>query len=635
MTDTGEKAAGSSETATRQTNAAARQRISFLDQALWRRFAEAGSLDDYTQAWLGLQCRLFGPEATGVVVLGGGEEGARYQPVAFWPDEDGLSAALTSAAERALAERRGIAQGLEEHETATPVRCAIGYPIFDGDRACGAVAIELMATSRGQLRSTLRQLQWGVGHIVAALRREELVRQQSGVERIDTVFELVADALEYERFATACNALVTELAIRLECDQVSIGFRHRRHVVVAAVSNTSQFGKRMSLTRDIGRVMDEAVDQQAVVLYPPRGDWDFRVDREHADLAGVYGGATILTVPIHTHGRFIGALTAERRTQVPFDDDSIELFDCVAGVVGPILEAKRQNDRSIFWKLWGSLLTQARRLFGPRYFGRKIAALAIAGIVALLATATGTYRVTSPASIQGSVERAIVAPFDGYIADERVRAGEQVRSGAVLAQLDTRDMVIERLRWETERNTKATEYDRALASHERAKAAIIKSEIEQVEAQIRLLDIQIARATLRAPYDGILLSGDLSQFVGGAIRRGEEMFRISPLNSYRVELEIDERDISEIEPGQRGQLIVTPLPQEQHPYVVRRVTPVSESREGRTFFRVEAELEGEADRLQPGMGGVAKTKIDSRLLVLIWSDRLLDWARIFVWKWLP
>ena len=54
----------------------------------------------------------------------------------------------------------------------------------------------------------------------------------------------------------------------------------------------------MNLIRDIGRAMDEAVDQRAIVLYPPNQEWEYRVTRAHADLAAAHKTGAILTIPL-------------------------------------------------------------------------------------------------------------------------------------------------------------------------------------------------------------------------------------------------------------------------------------------------------------------------------------------------
>lgn len=391
----------------------------------------------------------------------------------------------------------------------------------------------------------------------------------------------------------------------------------------------------MNLVRRLADAMDEAVDQEAAVLWPLGDDWEYRITHAHAQLAESLGGGTILTVPLHRGGEMLGALTLQRPSSRPFDDETIQLVDTVAGLVGPVLEEKRLNDRLIVSKIAETLRTQTRRLLGPRYFGRKLATAIAIAVVAFFAVARGEFRVAAPALLEGSIQRALVAPFDGFIAAQYVKAGEVVAEGDLLASLDDRDLLLERLQVSAERRQRLAEYDRALAEDERVEARILKAQIAESDAQIALIDAQLDRIEVKAPFDGLVIAGDLSQAIGSGVRRGDRLFSVAPLDGYRVVLEVDEADIREVGEAQTGTLVVSSLPDLKLPYTVERVTPISTSDEGRNFFRVEARLDAADPRLRPGMEGVGKTSVDERLLIEIWSRRLVDWVRLFAWKWLP
>jgi RND family efflux transporter MFP subunit len=556
--------------------------------------------------------------------------------VAYWPLAGVGSPGLTAAAELALAERRGVAQEqTDSPQVSAALPCCVAYPLLVDGRLFGVAALELEPGRRVPLRGVMRQLQWGVGWIEVMLRRQHIRNEKAHLHRMAAAFDLVAAALEQHRFQDACNAIVTELAMRLNCDQVSIGFVKRRGVAVTAISHAAQFGQRMNLIRDIGAAMDEAVDQEAIIHYPARQDWEFRIDHAHRDLAQANRNGSVLTVPLHAAGRFFGALTFERPMGVEFDEDTVTLCDCVANVVGPVLEEKRQNDRLVIIKLFEALSTQIKRLIGPHYLGRKLAVGSALLVVIFFAFAKQEYAVTAPATIEGSVQRAMVAPFDGYVASQQVRAGDLVRAGDVMAVLDDKDLAIERLKWSTKKGEQEREYDKALAKQERADASIFQAQIEQAKAQIALLDEEIKRTRITAPFDGLVISGDLSQSVGAAVKRGDELFQVAPLDSYRVTLKVDEHDITDIQPGQSGSLLVASIPLRPLPYVVTRVTPIAEVEEGTNSFRVEATLQEFSDRLRPGMKGVGKTDVEERLLIRIWTQRSLDWLRLTLWKWLP
>jgi multidrug resistance efflux pump len=163
---------------------------------------------------------------------------------------------------------------------------------------------------------------------------------------------------------------------------------------------------------------------------------------------------------------------------------------------------------------------------------------------------------------------------------------------------------------------------------------IAQAQARQALAQRRLSESQAGRARVEAPFDGIIVSGDLSQSLGSAVKKGQSLFEIAPLSSYRIVMEVEEADIGQVREGQKGELMVTALAGQPFPFTVTLVTPVARANEGRNHFRVEASLDGNATRLRPGMEGIARIAIDERKRVWIWTHRMTDWARLQIWNWL-
>ena len=63
---------------------------------------------------------------------------------------------------------------------------------------------------------------------------------------------------------------------------------------------------------------------------------------------------------------------------------------------------------------------------GPGHVAWKLSALAIFVLTVFFTFATGEYRVTANVNIEGAVQRAVLAPFKGYIFEAPVRAGDIV-----------------------------------------------------------------------------------------------------------------------------------------------------------------------------------------------------------------
>jgi multidrug resistance efflux pump len=208
-----------------------------------------------------------------------------------------------------------------------------------------------------------------------------------------------------------------------------------------------------------------------------------------------------------------------------------------------------------------------------------------------------------------------------------------VKAGTVLAQLDGRDLTLELLRWTATRQQRIAESDKAIAQHDRAQVNIVDAQIEQANARIALLQAQLERVELVAAFDGIVVAGDLSQSIGAAVKRGEDLFRIAPLDAYRVILEVDEADVGEISEGMTGEMKLASLLDDSLPYTIERITPITKSLDGRNYFRIEARLEKTNTRLRPGMEGVAKTEAGDRLLIWIWTEDSIKWLRLKLWAW--
>ena len=117
------------------------------------------------------------------------------------------------------------------------------------------------------------------------------------------------------------------------------------------------------------------------------------------------------------------------------------------------------------------------------------------------------------------------------------------------------------------------------------------------------------------------------------MKKGEVLFSVAPLNSYRVILEVDEREIDQVRPGQQGELALSGLPHQLHSFEVERILPISTAADGQNFFRVEAALRESAGLLRPGMAGVGKIDAGERRLIWIWGHELTDWLRLTLWRW--
>jgi len=582
--------------------------------------------------WLAQQCASIPATLSAVFVFGPPDTGP-YAPLAFWPGAEAGAPNLAEAAEQALSERRPVSAELASRSW------ALALPVeFDG-HLHGVLALEVSARDSAGLQLALSQMQAGLVWVETWYRREERSVTLDTEARLMAVLDLLGAVLEEDCFEPACRALVTELAARLQCDRVSLGVVRSGHAHVVALSHSAQMGKRMDLIQAVSAAMDEAIDQRVLIRYPAGEGDDMVVTRDHERLASDHGSGSVLTVPMAgstaARQQFSGALVFERPARIAFARADIDLVQSVAAVMARILELKYLNERALLLRTADAAREQVHRMVGPRFVRRKLAAAFLLAAAVFFTFAEGNYRVSAPATLEGSVRRTLAAPFDGFIATAAVRAGDTVRAGAVLATLDEREIGLERMKWASQYEQYLKQHQEAVANHDRAKSQVVQALYEQAQAQVAMLDSQLQRVRITAPFDGVVVKGDLSRSLGSAVKRGDTLFEITPLATYRVIVEVDERDIADVVARQGGTLILSSITQEKFRFVVGNVTSVTTAREGRNYFRVEATLDKAIDRLRPGMEGVAKIDVAPRRLIWIWTHRLVNWLRLFIWTYQP
>ena len=602
-----------------------------VSDTTWIDLASAPTDAAHFAAWAEILGRHTGADAV-VLVLGPADRGP-FQRAGEWPAGTETDDGMTEALNLSLAQRKPIVKsGLSGVNAG---RCAVAAPVIDAGALAGAVALRLPVTAGLDLRAAMREVQWALPGVALRLseRRSDLgIGDQA---RVRTALELLASTLEQPRFGVACSTAVTELADALECDRVAIGFRRRLTTKVAALSHSGNFGRRAELVQQIADAMDEAIDQRATICLPAASGNPLLVSAAHANLSERGRRSSVATAPMLLGDRLVGAITLERPWDQGFSSADIETLEVVAGVLGPVLEEKRLNDRPLVVKLFDSLLRGIGAILGPRRLGLKLVLVAgAAGLVALWQV-PGEFRVTAEARIEGSVLRVVAAPLDGYVMSSSVRPGDIVAEGDIMARLDDREIALELRRWQTVRDQRQREYEKALSERDPGLLGIVGTQISQAEAEIALLDERMARTTMASPFDGIVLAGDLGTSVGTPVSRGDVLFEIAPLDAYRVILSVDEHDIAAVTEGQTATLVLTALPGQTHEIRTQRLTSVASVEDGKNVFRVEAEMIGDLAPLRPGMKGLAKILIDERPLIEIWSRNTVNWLRLALWRWLP
>ena len=532
--------------------------------------------------------------------------------------------------------RIAVAGALPDDEHATTRPTAIAVPIGPIDtQNRNWLEIEAHFAHREQIGHAINKVGAALGWLFFLKSEEQTLQRDTEGSKAVSALQAIVSLSSTDRFTDAVRALVTDIADRFNCDRVSLGLAQRKKIKVQAISHTGKFTHSMILVRRLRAAMEEAFDQKEVVLWPTDSASSEQLVDAQADLAEKDKTRRILTVPLFDGLRPRGAIVFERSGDQGFEQSEIFTLEALCGVLTPLLLEKRHNDRWLITRAVIALGNIFSHLFGRRYFAVKLSAAAAAIVAMLLIVIERPVTVVSSALVQGAEARTITAAFDGFIADVAAREGDEVSSGDVLLQLDDRDFNLERLRLLALRSQAELELDRAISARDRAETALIEARIRQVDAQLALVEQQILRSKVQAPFDALVVSGDLTRSIGRAVSRGETLLTLSPLEEYRVILETPESDIAKLSAGQKGQLRLSAVPERTFDIQVTDLVPVAQYKDNETLFSVESRLLNASDILLHGMTGSARIQVNEQPLYILWGKPLWDRMRDWAWRNMP
>jgi biotin carboxyl carrier protein len=503
-------------------------------------------------------------------------------------------------------------------------------PVYIRSRLAGVLAVKMnhlpAAKHLAVFHSIKRSIKW-LG--LASYQKPEA----GGDEFYSNVVGVLASCFEQGSYQQGLMRMVAELTSHFNCERVAFAEMRGHHCEVIALSNSAEFDQRSNLVRKVADAMDEAVEQDSAILFP--GKESKVIQRAHQELARKFGSGSIATIPLVFEREVFGAITLLCSEELPLEDKTLELCQQTLSLLTPFLALKRDQERGIFSKMRDSFIDGLGTLFGLRHLRTKVLAAMVAAIFTLTSLVEANYRVTADAVLEGEVQRVVAAPISGYLLSSSVRAGDTIRQGEVMASLNDAELKLELTKLNGRLQKSKREYREAQSGRDLVSVRVIKEQINQITAEMELVNQQLDSINLTAPFDGVVIEGDLSQMLGSPVERGDALFKIAPLEGYRIILKVDESEISYVERGQQGTLTLSSLSQWNLPLRVEQITSVARAEDGANIFRVEASLKNAPELLRPDMQGIGKITTGRERLVWIWTHEIIDWFRLWVWSWWP
>lgn len=516
-------------------------------------------------------------------------------------------------------------------------------PIRGAGNVRGAACFLIESSDEATLAVCQERLELTVSLLSLYEMRLTLQRRQMDLARLRMAMDLLGAVNEHDRFAGVAMALCNELASRLGCERVALGFLKGRYVHVKGLSHTEKFSRKMKLVQDIESAMEECLDQDVEIVFPSGPEATY-VSRSTKELSVRHGPSAVVSVPLRRNGAVVGVLSLERGSEKPFNLEEIEALRLTCDLTTARLMNLHEHDRWVGARMAASVRKAGALAVGPKHTWVKLLVLGISGLLCLSIFLKGDYQAKGSFHFEATQQQSLPAPFDGYIEKVFVKPDDNVvAEQTVLGKLETRDLEKALIDARSDLAQAVTEQSKAMSESATDKTKMAEFQIAQTKekkarAQIALLERRIQESSITSPISGKLISEDLSRHLRRPVKMGEVLFEVAPVESLRAVLEIPEDQIAEVRVGDRGELATLAYPEKRIGFTVDRIFPVAEVVEQENVFKVQVVLDapdiarhGGLNWMAPGMKGTGKIMLGKQPYGKLYSRKLVNWVRMKLW----
>ena len=441
--------------------------------------------------------------------------------------------------------------------------------------------------------------------------------------------DLLLSLNEHQGFRGLTMALCNELAGRFGCSRVSLGWVKKNYLHLQAVSHMEKFERKMDVVQALEKAMEECYDQDEEVAVP-RPHSSNVLTAEHEAFAERYGLPAMLSLPLRLDRKVVAVLSCERQTA--FGMEEIHELRIICDQVSRRLGDLKDFDNLFEARILRPLKSWLETFIGPEHTMVKASGAAAVVALAILLLGQMEYRVDTPFILRTEDLSYLSVPFDGFIEKVARKPGDYVRRGDLLLRLDTRELRLEESRAMADYDRYLREEEKAMSESKLADMRVAEAQKEQAAARLGLMQYKLGYAEMRAPFDGIVVEGDLDKLVGAPVHKGDVLLKVAKLKDLYVEMKVPENQIHEYRRNQKGEVAFVGQPGRKMDVVVERIEPMAVTEKDGNVFLVIGRIEGRPDQwLRPGMSGIAKVSVGKRQIMWILLHKTIDFIRMNLW----
>lgn len=470
-----------------------------------------------------------------------------------------------------------------------------------------------------------------------ALHNASLLLSERKVEILQTLVQVSGEITSTLNLERVLQAVVSHTQAIIPFERAAIALEQRGVLQMKAISGMTQINPADPGVSDLKETMEWASISNEETHVTQHGEHIDDPRQETRAKFAAYFAATgmraFYALPLIDDQGRLGMLSFESSDPDFLTVAHLEIIKVLAGQATVALRNASLYRDVPFIDLLEPLLQKKKRFLAIEKRRRWLMIAGTATLGLFLVLCPLPMRVSGGATVASAHTAQVQAGVDGVVKNVYVREGDHVQQGAVLAELEDWDYRAELAAAEARYSEAMATMNRALAQGDGTLAGTERVKADYFKAELVRARERLERATLRAPFDGVVATAQVQNSVGRRLMHGDTLAEIIDVSHVTVDVAVPEDVATLLRSGERASIKLESFPLRTFRGNVSVVSPRGEIESEQRVFMARVNVPNQDGSIRAGMQGHGKVFVGWHPAgyVLLRGSAMWLWGKLWSW----
>jgi RND family efflux transporter MFP subunit len=470
-----------------------------------------------------------------------------------------------------------------------------------------------------------------------ALNNAGLLQAERKVEILQTLVHVSAEITSTLNLDRVLQAVVNTPSAVIPYERASVALDERGTLRLKAVSGMEQINpgaREITQLEDLIRAISGVT---AAAFITQRGDDIQAPDdglkvpfRKYFADSGV---RAFYVLPLSDDEGRLGLLLFESGDPDFLSEAHLEMIRVLAGQATVAVRNASLYKEVPFIGILGPMLQKKTKFLALEKRRRALLVAGVAALILFLTIFPIPMRVDGVSTVASARSAQVQPEVDGVIRQVYVREGDYVQRGQLLADLEDWDYRAALASAQAKYQTANMEMNRALTSNDGTQAGIQGVQARYWASEVERATERLEKTHMRSLIDGWVTTPHLEDLTGRHLAAGDTFAEVADSSEARVDVAIDESEISLLRSGDAAAVKVEGFPTQTFRGNVAVVSSKSQADGDLRFFYARVNVHNPDGRLRPGMQGRGKISVGWHPIGYVIFRSPAMWIYSKLWSW--